>query len=1016
MKTQNSTQFLSIPCTLILLFTLLAFPSKAQLVSIENGRIVYGRYANQGQSNEDNQVPDFSNAGYHGGGMPLPVLAATDSIQPVEGDNRAHIQAAIDRIAALAPDANGMRGVLLLKAGIYPVEGVLNIRAGGVVLRGEGNGLNGTILVATQKTNHNFIQIRGSGSGYGEISASRARITTPFVGTGARSFDVAAGHSFQPGDRVIVIRTPNQAWIDTLKMAQYGWTASGYKTEFEREVVSVSGNTLTLDAPVMDPMETAFGGGEVVKTNISGRIKENGVENMRLESAFADNEDESHAWIAIIFSRAEQGWVKNVTGKFFGYGLINLSTQTRHITVEDCAMIDAKSVTTGGRKYSFAIESGSNCNLIQRCMTWGGRHDLVTGSQVPGPNVFLDCASENTKDDIGPHHRWATGLLFDNIYGGRIRVQNRGASGTGHGWAGAQTMFWNAYSYQSDVEVESPIAGRNWGIGVIGQKKVGNGYWESWGAHVLPRSLYLQQLEERLGAQAVQYIATPEQLQGRLWDTLRARSKRIAAEAPVRYAPADTLSSFDITDHGGAITAQYPNTSKPSEDVPSLIDNNTATKYYRSGRTALWVQYQSVKPAIVTSYTITSANDVAERDPKDWNLAGSNDGVTWAVLDSQVNRSFSGRRQRQTFRIDSNRQVFLYYRLNITANNGHTGTQFAEWELFERRQQNISFSEPPELTYGDEPFELVAGSTSGLPVTMEVISGPGVIVDSLITITGGGTILIRAGQAGNDRFFPATAEISITVQKATQDVTFAELPVLTYGDVPVPVTAASSAGLPVTLDVVAGPGVLNDSLLALNGAGVITVRGIQAGNDNYLPDTTEIGIVVNKAVQTIAFGPISPKLKFERVNLSAAASSGLPVSFGIVSGTAELTGNSLRFTAEGPVTIRARQPGNDNFLAADSVEQTILVLGLGYLRPEINAFVYPNPTSGQFKVRISNASDKDHTFLLFDHRGNVVASAVNRRGPKMFEVPFNISNMQDGIYYLHISDGADKVIRVIVKF
>jgi hypothetical protein len=34
-----------------------------------------------------------------------------------------------------------------------------------------------------------------------------------------------------------------------------------------------------------------------------------------------------------------------------------------------------------------------------------------------------------------------------------------------------------------------------------------DGYWEHLGRHVLPRSLYLQQLEERLGAEAVGNIA-----------------------------------------------------------------------------------------------------------------------------------------------------------------------------------------------------------------------------------------------------------------------------------------------------------------------------------------------------------------------------------------------------------------------------------------------------------------------------------------------------------------------------
>ena len=117
--------------------------------------------------------------------------------------------------------------------------------------------------------------------------------------------------------------------------------------------------------------------------------------------------------------------------------------------------------------------------------------------------MFLDCLATNTTADIGPHHRWSTGLLFDNISGGQIRVQNRGASGSGHGWAGAQTLFYNCRSSQSDIKVESAKGSMNWGIGCIGTSKLGAGFWESWGKSVTPRSLYLAQLADRLGDQAV---------------------------------------------------------------------------------------------------------------------------------------------------------------------------------------------------------------------------------------------------------------------------------------------------------------------------------------------------------------------------------------------------------------------------------------------------------------------------------------------------------------------------------
>lgn len=998
---------------LLLLLVVGTASAQTPLISLQNGRLTYNYYANRGQQNAVNRIPDFSNAGYKGGGVQLPVLPVQETIQPVQGDCRAHIQAAIDRVSALPADANGYRGAVLLRAGIYPVEGSLIIRAGGVVLRGEGNGVTGTVLIATQKVQHNFIVVQGSGSGYGEVSGSRVKITTPYVATGATTFDVAAGHTFQPGDNVVIQKMPTEAWIDTLDMRQYGWTASGYRNTYERKIVSVSGNTVTIDVPVVDPLEQFYGGGEIHKSNIVGRIKESGVENMRIESFFAGNDDESHGWNAVVLNRAENCWVRDVVAKYFGYAAVSVSNMSRFITVQDCAMIDPKSVTTGGRKYSFNIEGNATNNFFQRCMTWGGRHDFVSGSRVPGPNVFLDCVAENTFADIGPHHRWSTGQLFDNIYGGQIRVQNRGASGSGHGWSGAQILLWNCYSFKSDIEVESPPTARNWGIGCIGVKQTNTGYWESWGTHVLPRSLYLQQLEERLGAQAVQNIATADQLQNTLREKLRTRISQIAAEPQVYNPPGNgNTDAFDITDNGGVLTSQFVS-NRPEENFPNIIDNNINTKYYQNGKKALWVQYRSAVPAIVTRYTITSANDVEERDPKDWNLAGSNNGTTWTVLDTRTGEDFPTRRLTRTFET-TNTQSFIFYRLNILQNGNNNNTQFAEWELFQRKYQNITISDIEDKTYGDEPFELITSTDSGLPLNIEIVSGPATLDSTFVTITGAGTVTIRVSQPGNENYFPATAERTFTVNKATQSITFDAIENKTYGDAPFELRAAADSGLPITFEVISGPATLDTTVLTITGAGTITVKASQPGNENYEPVSTEQTFVVGKASQTIDFAPLPPANVQDVVTLSATASSGLPVAFDIISGPGALAGNALSFTGEGAVVVEASQPGDANYLPASTVEQTILADALGFRRDGVTLVVAPNPTRGKLIVVILELKrDKQYSFVVYNSAGRPVNVPVTEKHPKLFEI--DLSAGADGLYYLLTTDGTARTVTRIVK-
>lgn len=479
-----------------------------------DGSLGYNLYANQGEKNKVNVVPDFSTAGYKKGGVALPnITEVKKELTAVAGDNLAQIQIAINEVGNLTPNSDGIRGVILLKAGTYNVSNTLTINKSGVILRGEGQGTNGTIIKSNSTSQHNIINIHGVATNYSR--ANQKKITTPYVGTGKLGFKIESGSGIVEGDKIGVYRTPNTYWITDLNVGQYNWTPSGFNMDYERTVTQVIGDSILLDAPVVDPIQTKYGGGTVYKLNSNQRISNSAVENMVLECVYASDTDENHAWIGIELKNAENCWVRQVTVKYVGYAAVSISTNSHYNTIEECAMLDGKAQNTGSRLYSFNLESGASFNLFQRCFARGGRHDFVTGSKVPGPNVFLDCVAVSTKNDIGPHHRWSTGLLFDNVVGGQIRVWNRGMSGTGHGWSGVQTMFYNCKSETSFIRVDSPKGGINWSIGSTGvNAKQGAGFFESWNTYVTPRSLYLAQLKDRLGNTAVENITTPAQRAG----------------------------------------------------------------------------------------------------------------------------------------------------------------------------------------------------------------------------------------------------------------------------------------------------------------------------------------------------------------------------------------------------------------------------------------------------------------------------------------------------------------------
>jgi hypothetical protein len=459
-----------------------------------------------------NTIPDFSMVGYKNGDQEIPIVPVVKTLTAVSGDNLMQIQTAINDIAALPLNTNGFRGAILLKAGEYNVSNTISIRASGIVLRGEGNSTNGTRIIATRTAQHTVINVLGTGTP-AEVSGTRQKISDAYVPVGTKSFQVESTTGYAVGDKIILLIEPKDSWIALLNMAQYGWTASGYKMSYLRVITKIEGNKVYIDAPVVDPIDVTYKNGYIYKYSWS-KIENIGVENIRFSSVFSSTQDENHAWTAIAIDRAQHCWVRNSNFYHFGYSAIDIKDWGVNVSVLNCQNIDPMSITTGDRKYSFNVNG--QLSLVKDCYTHGGRHDYVTGSTTSGPNAFVNCRADSMLADIGPHHRWATGSLYDNIIStGEQNVQNRGASGSGHGWAGAQNVFWNCTA--SKFRNQSPPEHFNWAIGckgIVTDDGVfvdGNpGIWESTGNFIGGiQGLYERQLSDRLNIVPTVSITAP---------------------------------------------------------------------------------------------------------------------------------------------------------------------------------------------------------------------------------------------------------------------------------------------------------------------------------------------------------------------------------------------------------------------------------------------------------------------------------------------------------------------------
>ena len=247
--------------------------------------------------------------------------------------------------------------------------------------------------------------------------------------------------------------------------------------------------------------------------------------------------------------------------------------------------------------------------------------------------------------------------------------------------------------------------------------------------------------------------------------------------------------------------------------------------------------------------------------------------------------------------------------------------------------QTISFGPIADQTYGGAPLSLSASASSGLPVSFSVVSGPATLIGNSLSFTGAGTVLVSASQAGNASFSAAPSVTqSITVLKAAQTISFGAFDPAGYpiGKI-LSLSAISSAGLPITFAVVSGSATLIGNELSLIGSGTVVVSATQSGNQLYSAATPVQQTISVQGTslqsQTISFGALQSTSYSVglTVPLIATASSGLPVSFSVVSGPGVIGGNGLTVTGAGTITVAASQPGNTAFSAATPVSSTLTI-------------------------------------------------------------------------------------------
>lgn len=194
--------------------------------------------------------------------------------------------------------------------------------------------------------------------------------------------------------------------------------------------------------------------------------------------------------------------------------------------------------------------------------------------------------------------------------------------------------------------------------------------------------------------------------------------------------------------------------------------------------------------------------------------------------------------------------------------------------------QTITFPTIASKTFGLAPFAISATASSGLPVSLAVVSGPATLATSTLTITAAGTVVLRATQAGNSTYAAApVVEQTVVIQKAA--------PVLTWSP---PTSLPAGAAL--------DGAVLNATAMPPGGtfsyspaAGTALTAGTQTLAVTYTPAAADVGnYAVATATRSVTVTNVSgaPQITTQPSSQSVSSGGTLRLTVG-VTGTAPFT-------------------------------------------------------------------------------------------------------------------------------
>ncbi|MBQ4820608.1 LamG domain-containing protein [Aquimarina sp. MMG016] len=228
--------------------------------------------------------------------------------------------------------------------------------------------------------------------------------------------------------------------------------------------------------------------------------------------------------------------------------------------------------------------------------------------------------------------------------------------------------------------------------------------------------------------------------------------------------------------------------------------------------------------------------DAEINDYKNVELQGSEEGLVlyYNFNEGTINSDNTGITQVPDQSIAGNHATFNRFALTGTTSNYVDGSEIG---FVTRVPQTITFNALTDKTFGDTTFDLTATSSSGLPIRYESSdTSIATISGNTVTIVGAGSITITAIQTGDPSYLPAPNAVqSLTVNKASQVITFDALADVAFGDADFDLAATGGASGNTVTFVSSDTNVvtISGNTVTIVGTGTVSITASQIGNANY---------------------------------------------------------------------------------------------------------------------------------------------------------------------------------------